>query len=77
MEHVGFLSGPHQNNYKKLKIVSWNINGAKTKLDKPYVINFLSSYDIIYLNEVKTPCRVILSGYISYRSKSENGTASH
>ena len=52
MEYAGFLGGPHQND-KTLNIISWNINGSKTKLDKPIVNNFLSFYDIICLNEIK------------------------
>ena len=52
MEHAGFLNVPHQNG-KSLNIISWNINGARTKLDKKEVNDFLICYDIICLNEVK------------------------
>ena len=75
MEHAGFLNVPHQNG-KFLNIISWNINGARTKLDKKEVNDFLICYDIICLNEVKTPCNVTISGYIPYRSKAVNGAAS-
>ena len=75
MEYAGFLGGPHQND-KTLNIISWNINSAKTKLDKQIVNNFLSFYDIICLNEIKTPCNIVFSGYIAYRSKHVSGAAS-
>ena len=75
MEHAGFLNVPHQNG-KFFNIISWNINGARTKLDKKEVNDFLICYDIICLNEVKTPCNVTISGYIPYRSKAVNGAAS-
>lgn len=52
----------------ELRIVSWNINGAKTKLEKIVVYNLLCQYDIIGLYEVKTSLPVSLSGYVSYRS---------
>ena len=59
MEYAGFLNLPHQNcNF--LNIISWNINGAKTKLEKINVYNFLSDYDIISLNEVKTPINICM-----------------
>ena len=75
MEYAGFLNVPHQNG-KVLNIISWNINGARTKLDKKGVNDFLIYYDIICLNEVKTPCNITFFGYIPYRSKVVNGTAS-
>ena len=75
MEYAGFLNVPHQKN-NFLNIISWNINGVTTKLDKQNVNDFLTYYDIICLNEVKTPCNVTISGYISYRSKVVNGAAS-
>ena len=75
MEYAGFLNVPHQKN-KILNIISWNINGVRTKLDKQNVNDFLTYYDIICLNEVKTPCNVTISGYIPYRSKVVNGAAS-
>ena len=53
---------------KHIKIVSWNINGVKTKLEKKCVLDLLLQYDIIGLNEVKTTLRVSLPGYVSYRS---------
>ena len=60
MEYVGFLKLPHQND-NILNIISWNIiNGAKTKLEKVHVYNFLSEYDIISLNEVKTPLLFVI-----------------
>ena len=75
MEYAGFLNLPHQNcNFKN--IISWNINGAKTKLEKINVYNFLSDYDIIALNEVKTPINICIPGYVYYSSKSVRGAAS-
>ena len=75
MEYAGFLRLPHQNNIA-LSILSWNINGARTKLEKAHVHNFLSNFDIISLHEVKTPCNICLSGYICFKSKAVSGAAS-
>ena len=72
---AGFLELPHQNNIS-LNIVSWNINGARTKLEKSAVYDFLSNFDIISLNEVKTPISIFVAGYVPYRSKSCSGAAS-
>lgn len=36
-----------------LKILSWNINGVSTKLEKISVSNLLYQYDVTGLNEVK------------------------
>ncbi len=49
-------------------MVSWNINGVKTKLEKNCVQEFLLKYDIIGLNEVKTASSVSFPGYFTYRS---------
>ena len=76
MEHAVFLNLPHQNN-SPLKIISWNINSARTKLENINVYRFLSNFDIISLNETKTPLTVSMPGFISYRSKSVTGAASH
>ena len=54
MEYAGFLVSPHQKN-SFLNILSWNINGAKTKLEKLDVFKFLLAFDIISLNETKSP----------------------
>lgn len=48
--------------------MSWNMNGVCTKLEKSNVHRMLCEYDIISINEVKTPLPVTLSGYKSYRS---------
>ena len=36
----------------------------------------LTCFDIICLNEIKTPCNIVFSGYIAYRSKYVSGAAS-
>ena len=56
-----------------LKILSWNINGARTKMEKTKVYNLLSRYDIIGLNEVKTSLHISLPGYVSYKSSVSGG----
>ena len=76
MEHAVFLDLPQQNR-NNLRIISWNVNGARTKLEKPHVYNFLSCYDLISLNEVKTGINISIPGYVSYRSKLVTGEASH
>ena len=58
----------------KLKIVSWNVNGARTKLEKSSVHNFLCQFDIIGRNEVKTDLPISLPGYVSYKSAVSGGT---
>ena len=55
----------------QLKIISWNINGVHTKLEKDNVQRVLSIYDIICLNEVKTSLNVSFPGYIAYKSISK------
>ena len=76
MEHGVFLDLPHQNR-SNLKIISWNINGARTKLEKSHVYNFLSFYDVISLNEVKTGLTISIPGYVCYKSKAATSEASH
>ncbi len=61
------MKRPHK---KCLKIMSWNINGVKTKLEKKCVQDLLLQYDVVSLNEVKTALRVSLPGYVAYRSDS-------
>lgn len=59
-----FLDQPRQHS---LKILTWNINGAKTKLEKLAVLTWLCQYDIISLNEVKTDLSISLPGYVAFR----------
>lgn len=47
-----------------MRLVSWNINSAKTKLEKNYVLEMVESYDIVSLNEIKTSRSVGLPGYV-------------
>ena len=70
MVFAGFLSRP-QHHVHTLKLVSWNINGVRTKLEEQCVQDYLLKYDIVCLNEVKTPLRVCLPGYISYMSNNK------
>ena len=56
--------------------MSWNINGARTKLEQNSVYNFLSNYDIISLNEAKSSLDISIPGYVSYKSKNVLGNAS-
>lgn len=70
MELAGFLGRPHQTK-KLLKILSWNVNGVKTKIEKNNVISFLLQFDIVSLNEVKTPLHICLPGYIAFKSYNE------
>ena len=64
MEAPSFLRRPQE----ELNIVSWNINSAKTKTEKTHVESFLSCFDIICLNEIKTDLSISFSGYVSYTS---------
>ena len=52
----------------ELKIMSWNVNGVFTKLEKKHVLKELTQYDVISLLEVKTSLPVRIPGYMSYRS---------
>ena len=75
MEYTKFLILPYQNN-NLLSIISWNINGARTKLEQNNVYKFLSNYDLISLNEVKSSLDISIPGYVSYKSKNVLGNAS-
>ncbi len=61
------MNQPHKN---CLKIIAWNINGVKTKLEKKCVQDLILIYDVVSLDEVKTALRVSLPGYVAYRSES-------
>ncbi len=66
MDAPGFLGRPQQES--KLKIVSWNVNAARTKLEKQVVQSFLINYDIIRINETKTSLPLSIPGYKYYKS---------
>ena len=65
MEPTSFLARPQI----YISIFSWNINSAKTKLEKQNVSEMLKHYDIISLNEIKTPLSVSYPGYVSIPSR--------
>lgn len=50
-------------------MISWNINGICTKLEKENVKRLLLDYDVISVNEVKTDIPVHFPGYITLKSK--------
>ena len=64
METTSFLKRPQVT----LNIVSWNINSIKTKIEKPHIVSFLSFYEIICLNEIKTNLLIEFPGYVTYTS---------
>ena len=66
MERAVFLGGPQQ--VRTVSIISWNLNGVKTKLEKDNVKELLYRYDVISVNEMKTPSSISLPGYVTYRS---------
>lgn len=66
MEIELFLNRPQ----KCIKIVSWNINAVRTKMEKVFVMEMLQNFDIVSLNEIKTPRHV--PGYVSYVSRDTN-----
>ena len=49
--------------------MSWNINAVKTKLEKQNVYDLIRKYDLIGLNEIKTPLKVSCPGYVSIASR--------
>jgi len=49
--------------------LSWNINAVKTKLEKTNVYDMIKEYDLISLNEIKTPLKISCPGYISLTSR--------
>lgn len=49
-------------------IIAWNVNAVCTKFEKSNVLSLLFEYDVICLNEVKTPLPVSSSGYVSFKS---------
>ena len=49
--------------------MSWNINAVKTKLEKTNVYDMIKEYDLISLNEIKTPLKISCPGYISLTSR--------
>lgn len=51
------------NDHKCLKLLSWNINAAKNKLENNDVQTILLSSDIVFLNEIKTSECVSLPGF--------------
>ncbi len=52
---------------ERIKIMSWNVNGVRTKLESDVQSTMLEC-DIISLNEVKTSLSVSFPGYVTYKS---------
>ena len=66
MEPFVFLEQPQRT--VQLNIMSWNINGVHTKLEKTNIQTLLCDYDIVCLNEVKTSINISFPGYVTYMS---------
>ena len=67
LESWSSTSQPH-----RCTILSLNIQGAKTKLQSPHFAQYLTSFDVICLHELKTAMTIHLPGYVCYREKGEN-----
>ena len=65
MDPSSFLDRPENS----VHILSWNINAVKTKLEKDNIYSMIKEYDVISLNEVKTPLKVSCPGYIRLTSR--------
>ena len=65
MDPSSFLNKPQN----CIHFLSWNINAVKTKLEKQNVYDIIRNYDLISLNEIKTPLKVTCPGYISLTSR--------
>lgn len=55
-----------------LKIITWNINGIKNKLDNENVRRLLLDKNIICLNEIKTGVRFCFPGFSVFTSGGTN-----
>lgn len=66
MEPSSILGQPHR---RHVCILSWNVNGVYTKLEKENVLELLLKFDTVALNEVKTNLRVSLPGFVAYRGE--------
>lgn len=66
MEATIFLSRPQY--VHNFKILFWNVNGIKTKLEKEIVQSMLLNYDVICLNEVKSSLPVSFPSYVTWKS---------
>ena len=58
---------------KSIKLCSWNIAGARDKLENESISKFLEQYDIIWLSETKRMISADMSGFISYYNPSVHG----
>ena len=70
MESSSFLERPH---VPPVRILSWNINGVKTKLELPHVQQLLIADDIFAISELKANWRASFPGNVSYRSAMVGG----
>lgn len=62
-----FFLRPQQQSNKSIKIMTWNINAVRTKLEKPVVQTLLLQHDIVSLYETKTRMNVSLPGFVTFR----------
>lgn len=63
--HLAFSFLGRPQHVQTVKIVSWNVNGVKTKLEKNCVQEFLLKNYIISLNEVKRALSVSFPAYLT------------
>ena len=59
---------------RNIKICSWNICGAKDKLNNDSVLKFLHKYDIVWILEVKYIATTRIPGSIVYHNASQGGS---
>ena len=58
---------------RKLKLCSWNIGGAKHKLNINQILEFLHNYDIIWILESKQIQSTNVPGFLVYHNASRHG----
>ena len=54
-----------------MKICAWNVCGLKSKLQNPEVLNFVLSFDIIWISEIKETLVTSVPGFDVYMNKSK------
>ena len=66
MANVFFVEAGSSRN---IRLISWNINGIRNKLENEKCLQFILQYDIVFLNEIKCAYKFSVPGFRTYVSK--------
>ena len=71
MENVFFVD---YSSSRKIRLLSWNINGIRNKLESDKTLEMILKYDVVFINEIKCAYSFSVPGFKAIISKLDSSS---